>query len=44
MKQLTLKVYGGYEGMMNSLSYYKGDILCYGQNPEGKWFILGTEK
>lgn len=44
MKTLTLKVYGGYEGMMNSLCYYKGDIFCYGQNAQGQWFIIGTEK
>lgn len=34
----------GYDAMMNCLSYYKGDILCYGQGNDGVWFILGTEK
>jgi hypothetical protein len=34
----------GYDGMMNTLSYYKGDVLCWGQDSEGCWFIIGTEK
>lgn len=42
--KLYIVICSGYEGMMNRLSYYRGDILCYGQNADGVWFILGTQE